>query len=207
MTALIIIVAVFAFIALLLLIPISAEVSFHDEFFAVIRYGGIKIFKSGKNKKTQGKPAGEDEASKKQEKSKPEKQGFIATVFKEKGKIAGLKFCFSLFELALKKIVWVLKRIKFKKFYLDISVASDDAAHTAIAYGALCAVAYPAVNLIERYSSFDIKKINIYTDFDKLSPEIEGSIQLKTRLIFALIAAVSLFFAYLKLKKESDKNG
>ena len=74
-------------------------------------------------------------------------------------------------------------------------------------YGTVCAAVYPVINVIDQNTDLGIKKVNIYTDFDKLSPEIEASVSLKTRLIYAVIAAATLFFEYLRIKKESDKNG
>ena len=208
MTALYIIGGVILFFFILLIIPVSADIGYRDIFAVSVKYGGIKVFDSTKPKKVKSVAADKKEPGKPREKGKkPKKDNFITKIFKEKGKIEGVKFCLALIKLAFSRIIWVIKKIKFKKLFLDISVASDDAANTAISYGALCAAVYPLVNFIDQNTGFGVKKVNIYTDFDKLSPEIEVSVSAKTRLIYAVIAAVSMLFAYLRLKKESDKNG
>ncbi|MBR5922848.1 MAG: DUF2953 domain-containing protein [Clostridia bacterium] len=208
MIALYIIGGILLLILCLLLIPVGAELRFRDEPFVLVRYGGIKVFDSDKNrekadalsKKHKRKSAEENKAK------KPKKKNFIAGIFDKYGKITGIKFCFRLIKAAILKMIWVIKRIKFRNLFLDITVSSDNAANTAIAYGEVCAAVYPVINLLDRTTSLTVKKVNVRTDFEKLSPQIEAAISLKTRLIYALIALISLYFSYLKLKKECDKN-
>ena len=207
MTAVYIIGGILLFLFILLIIPVSADVGYSDRFKITVKYGGIKVFQNKKPENVISVPAVKQEQKPAKTKKKPEKENFISRIFKEKGKIEGIKFCFSLIKIAFSRIIWVVKRIKFKRVFLGVSVASDDAANTAVSYGALCAVVYPLINFIDQNSGFGVKKVNIYTDFDKLSPEIEFSVLAKTRLIYAVVAAVSMLFAYLRLKKESDKNG
>lgn len=205
MTAVIIICAVFLFPLVLLLIPVSADMIYRDSFSVSVKYGGIKVFDNSKPKKES--KAQKTESKKEEISKKPKKENLISKLFKEKGKIEGIKFCFSFIKIAFSKIIWVIRKIKIKKLCLEVSVASDNAASTAIGYGAVCAAVYPTLNLINQNTEIGIKEINIYTDFDKLSPEIKISFSAKTRLVYAVVSAVALLFAYLRLKKESDKNG
>ena len=206
MTAVYIICGVLLFILILLIVPVSIDIDYRDKLFVKVRYAGIKFFDSDKQKDKK-KPEDKKTAKAEHKVSGKKKEGYIARLFREKGKIEGIKFCFALAKAVISRAVFVIKRIRFRELLIDISVASDDAANTAISYGAVCAAVYPTVNLLDQKTSLTVKKVNVYTDFDKLSPEIEAAVLLKTRLIYALIASVSLFFAYLRLKKESDKNG
>ena len=192
----------------LLIIPISVELRFHDEVSALVRYGGIKVFDTSKNPEKTEKLAaahGKKNTGDGKKAKKPKKNSFIAEIFEKKGKIEGIKLCARLIKAVLLKTVWVIKRIKFRNLFLDICVSTDDAANTAIVYGEVCAVVYPVINLIDNMTTLTVKKVNVRTDFDKLSPDIEAAVLLKTRLIYGLIALISLYFTYLKLKKESDK--
>lgn len=191
---------------LLLLIPVGADIAYRDTLALALKYGGIKVYDSKKKRQPSQDNVKSEERSKEKAQNK-KKENFISKIFKEKGKIEGIKFCFSLIKAVISKIVWVIRKIKFKNFYLNISVASEDAAKTAVIYGTVCAAVYPVITLIDQNTDLHVKKVNIYTDFDKLSPEIEVSVSIKTRLIYAVIAAVTLFFEYLRIKKESDKNG
>ncbi|MBR6903051.1 MAG: DUF2953 domain-containing protein [Clostridia bacterium] len=209
MIALYIIGGIVLLLLLLLIIPVSADTMYKDKFTVSVIYGGIKVFDSSKPKKQ--KPQKPQISESNQEKptaeEKQKKENFITKIFNEKGKIEGIKFLVALIKLAVSRIIWMLKKIKFRQFLLNISIASDNAANTAISYGAVCAAVYPTINLLDQNTDLSVKKVNIYTDFDKLSPEIETAISVKTRLIYAVIALISMLFAYLKLKKESDKNG
>ena len=209
MTAIYIVGGILLFFLILLLLPLSADIAYFDKLKITLRYAGIKVYGS-KNEKT-APPDKATEKSEKREskptKEKPKKESYISKIFADKGKIEGIKFLFGLIKAALSKIIWVIRKIKFRELFLDISVASEYAADTAVTYGAVCAVVYPVINLLDLNTFFTVKKVSIYTDFDKLSPEIKASISLKTRLIYAVIAAVSLLFEYLRIKKESDKNG
>ena len=193
------------FFVILLLIPISAEIGYIDSFLARIKYGGIKIFDTvnpKKEKLQKGKP----KSDKKEKSKKPEKENFITRIFKEKGKIGGLKFCFAILKAAMSRIIWVIKRITIKEMFLDVTISTDDAATTAVTYGTVCAFVYPVIAIIKGNTKIGVSEINISTDFDKLSPEIKGKITFKTRLVYAVVAAISLLFAYFRIKKESEKN-
>lgn len=205
MTALYIIAGILAFLILLLVIQVSVDINYRDKLLVSVRYAGIKVFDGSKPKKE--KPAKESKKQEKPAADKPKKKNFVSEIFRKNGKIEGVKFIFGVLKITLSRIIWMLKKIKFRNLYLDISVASDDAANTAVTYGAVCAAVYPVINLLEQNTGFFAKEINIYTDFEKLSPEIKAAISLKTRLIYALITLIFWLTAFLKLKKESGKNG
>lgn len=207
MTALYIIGGILLFLLLLLIIPISAEAGFTDIFAARVKYGGIKVFDTSKPKKQKKLKTKKPKSQKpKADKPKEKKESFITRIFKEKGKIGGIKFCFAVLKAGLLRVIWLIKKITVKKLFLDITVSSDDAAGTAIAYGGVCAAVYPVVAIVKENTKVGISEVNISTDFDKLSPVIKAQIAVKTRLIYALIAAISFVFAYFKIKKESEKN-
>lgn len=208
MIALYVIIGIFLFLFCLLIIPVSAELRFHDKLFALVRYGGIKVFDTSKNPEKTKKLAaahGKKDTENGKKKKKPKKKSFIAEIFEKNGKIAGIKFCARLIKAAILKIIWVIRKIKFRDLILNICVSSDDAANTAIAYGEVCAVVYPVINLLDNVTTLTVKEVDVRTDFDKLSPDIEAAVILKTRLIYSLIALTSLYFTYRRLKKESDK--
>ncbi|MBO4693551.1 MAG: DUF2953 domain-containing protein [Clostridia bacterium] len=205
MTAIYIVGGILIFFFILLLIPVGVHFNYRDKLFFAVKYAGIKLFDNSKVKKRKTSKVEKEEV--KEDTPASEKKNYITRIFSDKGKIEGIKFIAKLIKSALSRIIWVIKKIKFREFCLSIGVSSDDAAKTAISYGAVCGVVYPVINLIEHNTDFSVKKVNVYTDFDKMSPEISVSVSAKTRLIYAVIAAVSLFFEFLRLKKESDKNG
>ena len=202
MIALYIIGGIILLLILILIIPISADIRYKDELFVKVKYGSIGVFDS-----SQHNPENEKEkpsVKKENKKAKEKKENPITKIFNEKGKIEVIKFLACLIKYAISRIILV---ISFRKFFVKIVVSSDDAANTAIAYGAVCAAVYPIINIFEQNTNLSVKEVGIYTDFEKISPEIETAVTLKTRLIYAVIAGISLLLEYLRIKKESDKNG
>ena len=211
MTAVYIICGILLFLIVLLLIPVSVEAGYFDSFSARIRYGGIKVLdtskvKKPKKEKPKKKEKKKPKSDKKAKSESPKKENFITRIFKEKGKIGGVKFCFAVLKAALSKTVWLIKKISIEKMFLDITVSSEEAAATAVTYGTVCAAVYPVIAVIKENTKIGVSEVNISTDFDKISPIVKAAITFKTRLIYAVIAAVSLFFRYLQIKKESEKN-
>ena len=210
MTALYIIGGILLFLLLLLIIPVSAEIGFLDTFAVCVKYGGIKVFDTSKPKKVKKPEKEKPRSGKKQDeklkKDKPKKDNFVTKIFKEKGTIDGVKFCFAVIKAGLQKVIWILKKITFKKLFLDITVSSEDAATTAVAYGGVCAAVYPVIAIIKGNTRVGVSEVNISSDFDKISPVIKAQVTVKTRLIYAVIAAISFIFSYFRIKKESGKN-
>ena len=134
------------------------------------------------------------------------KENFFKKLSNEKGFFEAVKYCARFLGIILKKFMWLIKRFKFKKFKLEIIVASDDAANTALEYGGVCSAVYPIVSLLESNINLSLKSINISADFNKIKPEIKTSASVTTRLIFWIVALMAVFNEYLKLKRKESEN-
>lgn len=153
MIAVYIISGILLFLLILLFIPVSADMIYEDKFSFSIKYGGVKVFDSTKQKTEKPPKPGEDKPQEK-EQEKPKKENFLTKTFNKKGKIEGVKFLAQLIKIALSRILWVIRKVKFRKFFLSIGISSDNAANTAIAYGAVCAAVYPIINLLDLNTNF-----------------------------------------------------
>ena len=108
--------------------------------------------------------------------------------------------------LLLKKLWWVVKHFKFRKFRLNLNVATHDAANTAINYGKICSAVYPVISFLETNADFKAKEVNIKADFDKSDSRFQISTSVTTRVFFWLVAAIASLFEFLKLqRKEREK--
>ncbi len=211
MIALYIVLGLFLLVALILLLPITVFLSTEDDFVFTLNYGGIKIVDTRqKEEKTEKSPKQEQESKT----SKKQKQNKVKELISEQLKVQkekrGIKGTIEYYSKILKsvfsKLKFVLKRIKFKLFDLDIAVATDDAAKTAIEYGVVCTAVFPLLSLFAQNTSFKIKNVNISTDFNKTSYLFKLKLKIKTRLIYAVIASVGLYGEFKKLEKgESDE--
>ena len=103
-------------------------------------------------------------------------------------------------------------KVHFKFVKINIKIATDDAAKTALAYsGAVQGVSY-LVSFLENYSNVDITKnssINVYTDFLSEESELDGSVYIYTRVFnaFPVLMRVVKLITQMKLKSEDSNNG
>lgn len=206
MIALIIIGAIVGLLLILLFLPITIDVSYDSEFLIKIKYSGITVFDNKKNEKKQKNKS--KKQSKPQEKSaKTKKDNFFIRTYKQKGLMGTIKYFSAILKIVLKKLVWLVKRFKFRRFKFDLTVATSDAADTAIKYGEVCAATYPVFALLQSVADFKSKDINISADFDKSKWEFKGSILVKTSAINWIIAGISVLIEIFKIqRKESEEN-
>lgn len=205
MIALYIIAALLLLFCLLLFWPVSTVIDFDSTDKALglyIRLLGIKIPITGKDKKSKkDKP--------KQKKSEKEKkENFLVTQLKEKFKHDGTANALRNLAGAAKNILsrarWLISKIAVRDFILKIEVATDDAAKTAIEYGAVCGVVYPFLELLTATADFKAKKVNIRSAFDKTESSIAFHIKLKIQIITLLITAWEIYKEYKNFTEEKQ---
>lgn len=203
MTALWILFGIFLFLLLMLLLPITVFFSYKKEVEWKVCFAGIKIISSDKKQTDKS-------SEKKSEESKPKekKDKFLTEYFSklkaEHGFEGAVKYCASLAGIIIRKLVLFIKRLKFRKFILLMSIASDDAAKTAVTYGGICSAVYPVLSFLTANADFKSKQIDIFADFNSEESAAELSIIVRTMLFTALITAVLAFKEYRKLTKESE---
>lgn len=209
MTAWIIILSVVLVLFILLLLPITVDLSFVKKLSYRIKYAGFVLLNSEKKveikKAKKQKRQSQNDVMSKEQSSK--KDSFFKKTYKQKGFYGTVKYFSELLMMLLKKLWFVVKHLKFTRFKLDITVATDNAANTAIEYGGICSAVYPILAFLGTNADFKSKEVDISTDFDKTESTITASISVTTRLIYCLIVAVSAIFEFLRLQhKESEKH-
>lgn len=138
-------------ILLVLLIPISLSLKAGNggDFDFSVRVLGIKVF-SGNDKK------------KKEKKKIPEKAKKPKKKFDLKTVAGQLENIIESIKSISGGLVYLIKHFRIDKFHFKAVCASDDAAKTALDYGAACAIAYPIFGYIEQ--SKNVNKRNIKTE-------------------------------------------
>ena len=204
--ALIVLGAIIAILLVLLFLPLSIDLTFAKELRFKIKYFGIIIFDSENNVKLKKAKRAKSGVEEKSEGKKSKKENFLKKTYTQKGLLGTITYFSKILMLLLKKLWWVVKKFKFRRFYLNLSVATNDAASTAINYGKICSAVYPIISFLETNADFKAKEINISADFDKSDSEFKISTSVTTRLFFWLVAAISALFEFLKIqRKESEK--
>ncbi len=101
----------------------------------------------------------------------------------------------------------LIKRIVVKNTEFRLIVVGNEAADTALKYGAVCSAAYPVLTLMSECVTFKPDSIDISAGFDKKEMDFHLKTNFSVRIIYLLIFAVSSIKEYIKLKKELEYNG
>lgn len=103
----------------------------------------------------------------------------------------------------------LFKKIKLRNLYIDWVVGSDDAAKTAIKYGAACAAIYPLMEWLTTYFDVVPKEVNIKADFSAEKDDIFAYCNISLRISTALGCCLWLIFrmakTYLKYNSKNSK--
>lgn len=208
MIALIIIGVIIFLLVLILCLPASVDLAYDDEFVLKVKYSGITLFDNSKKpKEKKAKKVNKKSPNQQNNKPKKKKDNFIIATYKQKGLLDTISYFSNILVLIFKKLWWLVKRLKFRRFKIDLTVATNDAANTAIQYGKTCAAVYPVLACLQANSDFKSKEVNINADFDKKQSEFKASILITTRLFYLIVVVISALLQFYKLQnKESEKH-
>ncbi len=205
MIALIILGAIVAIILILLFLPLTIDLAYEGDLFIKLKYLGITVFDDQKSEEKERKKAAKQK--KKSEKETPPKDNFFKRSYKKRGLLGTIKYCCSITRIVVQNIPGIVKRFKFRRFEVDLTVASEDAADTAIRYGEFCAVVYPVISLLQSVTDLKPHQINISADFDKTETEFKGKVLAKAAVIYWIIIVTAILKEIDKLHyKESEEN-
>lgn len=202
MTVLWIILAILALFAAVVFAPVRFDFSFNGEPFYKLLVYGITVYKKQEKPDKITILEKPTKKTKKAQKAQEPKPDFFTELKNERGFLGAIQFCASLAMMLIKKLCFFIKKLRFSRFCLDVSVASEDAAKTAIEYGAVCSAVYPVLALLTTTAKFKSKSINVSTDFDNCTPQCSLSFSVGTRVINALIVAVTALSDYNKMKRN-----
>lgn len=200
MIPLIIVLSVSALVALLLFVPISVHIMYNGELFVKLKIAGIKTFVT-EPKEDIKEPSPDTESDKK---AKKQTENAFNKLKKKYGFAGAVKEVFAFVRAVLERLKRKFKHIAIRKLCLDIKVASEDAATTAIEYGAVCSAVYPALSFIDSIANVKMKSINVAADFNSDKPDFGFSAIIRARILFLIIMAFGVFSEYNKFKTRNE---
>lgn len=186
-------------------LPITIDLVFNGKLMLKIKFLGILFYDNTKIKTSKKSKA--RKVKKESSNVEPQKKdGFIKKTYKEKGLLGTITYFSDILVVVIKRLWRVAKKFKFRRFNVDIIVASPDAANTAIKYGKVCAAVYPVISLLQSITDLKSSQINISPDFNSTKSQFKASLLVKTQGIYWIIAAIGLLKYYLRLqRKEREK--
>lgn len=197
MTVIYIIIAVVLLVLTALFVPLKLELQFSEKFEFKLKYACFKVLRKSQVK-----------TGEKRQKSgtKPEdKETFIKKLFNENDFSVFCNKMFDFFKTIISQLKFILRHLAIKKFCTDITVASGDAATTAINYGLVCTAFYNLLKFIESITKLQLKEINIYSDFEKTKSSFSFSAEILISPMFLLISAVVIIKKYTEfIKREGS---
>ena len=202
MIVLMILAGILALILILLLLPLRGTASYgtlDGTLNAKLRYTFFTIFEyPGKeNPKKEARKKAKEEKKKKKEQPKEtgeEKLSKLEQLLRDGGVVEALSYLSGRATLAGTTVKKLLKSTIVNSIRLRVVVASGDAAQTALDYGKICAVVYPAEALFETLTRVKHRSIVVSPDF--LKEKGEADIFIKARILPIRILWVGILFIF-----------
>lgn len=192
---LIVLVIIFLLFGILLFSALKIKISLSKNGFITIKYLFIsfKYDFYGDNKVKRVKKNSTKKVDKKSQDKKPQKkEGYFKKIYSEDGLIEGTVKLLSAVKHIVSKIIHLVAECDVEKLNLNIKVATEDPADTAIYYGGVCAVVYPAIGLLNGLVSIRSQNVNVKADYETNKPEVDFIIIMKLRVFRAVKVAFSL---------------
>lgn len=205
MVFLYILLAIILVIVGILSIRVTVKADFDQKFEAELRYLFLKIplyprpqkEKKPKKEKKKTEPKPEEEPKPQKEKKKSDKPNPIITFIKNQGFDGVLNLISDIGSILTGMFGSIFRHVVFNKLYLNLIVAKNDAAATAIEYGKTCERVFPVMGYICSHMKVQKYDVEITPDFLGYRNEAEFHVQISFRPIFLTNAAVAMAFKLL----------
>ncbi len=205
-----IIAAVRFLVVLLLSVPVGADIQYKDKAYIKLRYGFVSIpldslmsfakrFTGKKSKKPKKK---KEPPKQKQEKKENSTLEAIKKLLSEKGLSGILNIISQGAKVAGDTSKYFIKHVKLHGLKISITVATGDAADTAIKYGYVCGAVYPALSVVRNAVKYDDYSVNITADFDKDKYDIDCAARITIVPWFLIFSAVKAIVGIARMKSD-----
>lgn len=191
------------FLFVLTLFSVAVSFSFEEEACLTVRYLFFR-FSILPPKEKEGKPPPKKKPgpAKSTPQKKKEKKNPFMDILREKGLKGILKILQEAAKLLGGSLRKLARHIRLNDFSLEIAVSAEDAAKTALQYGRVCSIVYPATSVLVSAAACKRYTVDVRPDFDGRAARIRAAAELKVRVLFVLLMGISLFFQGLSFAKR-----
>ncbi len=189
-------------VLLVLFVPVYARVTYDDELRVRVRVLGVPITLLP----SEDEPKAEKPASKKSAKPSKTKEllGEMSRSFKQDGVAATLHSLVELARLAGQAVGRVLHSITVDKLDFELTVVDGDVDTTAIRYGQVCSVLYPAFTAIAGAIKVRKRALRIEPNFLMDKSTVRADVRLHIWVYRLVGAAIVLLVKFMLLKGNND---
>lgn len=170
--------------------------------FVKIAFVKIQLVPPKPKKKKKEKPKKPKKEKKKPEEKKPEKKksSNVMDYVKQKGVSGIINIIKRVADLAVGTLKDLFGKITVTKLSLRLRIAGEDAADSAVKYGQVCSVLYPALKVIGEVVTIEDYDVDVEPDFsDKPKNSAKADVTAKIRIISILKIVIKRGFAALRL--------
>lgn len=180
---------------LLLLLPFKVYAEYSGGFHIRLYFAGIKIYDSRKKRKS-------DKGSSQPPREQAAKSPKVFERLRERlGTREAFNYCLELIKAAAERLKKYFRHLRFHFFNMRLIIGTEDAAETAVLYGAVSAAAYPLLSRLLSLTGCSAENIDISADFDNADISFNISAAVSSQLVFLLAAAFAGFCEYKKIRK------
>lgn len=207
-TVLLILAGIAAVIILLLVAHIRIRIYLSKAGQIVIRYLFLRFPfdlypKQEEEEKPQKPKKAKKEKSKAKKEKKKEKEGFFKSTLKEQGAVDGVVSILQLVVTLLKRINRLFSHCIIDRFSFSVEISEGDAAKTAITYGALSAVVYPVVGLINGMMPIKKQEVSLTACYEEKKLDIVFLAVVRIRLLYIITAALGVIKDFIRFKTKA----
>lgn len=192
-------------ILLVLFVPVYARITYEEDLRVRLWVLGVPITllpSEDKPEETDEKPA-KTSAPAKPSKTK-ELLREVSRSFKEDGVAATLGYLTDLAKIAGQAVGRVLRSITVDTLKLELIVADGDADTTAIRYGQVCSVLYPALTAIAGVIKVRKRDLRVEPNFLMENSTVSADVRLHIWVYRVVGAAIVLLVKFMLLKGNQD---
>ena len=192
-------------VLLVLFVPTYARVSYDDELRVRVWVLGLPITLLPSEDKPEEKDAQPAKAFGPAKPSKTkELLGEVSRSFKQDGVAATLDYLTQLAKLAGQAVGRVLRSITVDRLDFELIVADGDADTTAIRYGQVCGVLYPALTAIAGVITVRKRDVRVEPNFLMENSTVHADVRLHIWVYRLVGAAIVLLVKFLMLRGNYD---
>ncbi|MCI8554244.1 MAG: DUF2953 domain-containing protein [Clostridiales bacterium] len=209
MLALKIVGGVLLFLLLLALLPLRLHLIFDRELRIRAGYGPVMVTIFPPKEKKQRKNTG-GKQRKRTKKAAGEtghkKAGRLSRLLKEDGVSAVIRYLKMLASLVVEGARGLARITVIDRLFLEIRVAGEDAAQTAVDYGKVCAAVYPALALVESVMRVRQKEVSVHPDFMAEKGTVCFDLKAHAALLPALLLGLRLIMRLAVHTTDSEQS-
>ncbi len=193
-------------VLLALLVPVYGRVVYDGEQLRVrVRVLGVPITLLPRPEKARPDTGDKPRRTGKGKKPAPSKWQELTQMFREDGPAATLHYLSELARLAGQAVGRLLRAVTVDKLHLELLVATADPSDTAVRYGQVCGVLYPALAAISGPVRIRRRQVRVEPNFLLEKSDVRLDVRLHVGVYRLLWAAIVVLVRFLVIT-DSEEN-